>query len=167
LEFALGIVLYLVYRRWPPHFPMAIRLAVLAAAVGALAYATRDNLYEYSSLRFLVYGVPAFFIVWIGLRVRQSSEVPLLKLLGDASYSIYLFHATIGIRLAVHVLTTLHMPSSKPFSAAVVLAIFLVISAAIGVAVHWFVERPVLGRLRRWCERQLFKRGVRVVPSRL
>ena len=145
---------------------MAIRLAVLAVAVGALAYAARDNLYEYSSLRFLVYGVPAFIIVWIGLQVRQSSEVPLLKLLGDASYSIYLFHATIGIRLAIHVLTMLHMPSSNWISATLVLAIFMVISAAIGVAIHWFVEKPVLGRLRRWCERQLFKRHARVVPSR-
>jgi exopolysaccharide production protein ExoZ len=165
LEFGLGIVLYLVHRRWPLHLPTAIRLVVLGAAVGALAYAGRDNLYEYSSSRFLLYGMPAFFIVWIGLQVRQSSDMPLLKLLGDASYSIYLFHATIGIRVAIHVLAMLHMPSSNWFFAAVVLAILMAISAAIGVAIHWFVERPALGRLRRWSERQLFKRAARAVPS--
>jgi len=148
LEFAFGILLYLQYRRWPAPVSIAIRLAVLGTAAGALAFAARNNAYEYSQYRFLVYGIPALFIVWSGLHVSQSREQPLLKLLGDASYSVYLFHGTIGIRLVVNLLTVLPISPTNWFSTAVVLAIFMTISAGIGIAIYWFVERPLLDRLR-------------------
>jgi exopolysaccharide production protein ExoZ len=165
LEFAFGILLYLLHRRWTVHAPIAIRLAVLAAAAGALAYAARNNAYEYSQYRFLLYGVPALFIVWTGLQVSNTRELPLLKLLGDASYSVYLFHATVGIRLAIHLLAVLRIAPTNWFSAAAALAIFMTMSAGIGIAIYWFVERPVLDRLRHWSERQMFKHHALEVRS--
>jgi exopolysaccharide production protein ExoZ len=95
-----------------------------------------------------LYGLPALLIVWTGLYVSKSRELPLLKLLGDASYSVYLFHATIGIRLAVHLLAVLRIAPTNWFSTAAALAIFMTISAGIGIAIYWFVERPLLDRLR-------------------
>jgi exopolysaccharide production protein ExoZ len=148
LEFAYGILLYLLYRGWTVTVPIAIRLAVFCTAAGALAYAARNNAYEYSQYRFLLYGLPALLIVWTGLYVSKSRELPLLKLLGDASYSVYLFHATIGIRLAVHLLAVLRIAPTNWFSTAAALAIFMTISAGIGIAIYWFVERPLLDRLR-------------------
>jgi len=157
LEFAFGIALYVLYRWRPVHLPGWIRLGILVAAVAALAYAARNNAYEYSRIRFLVYGVPAFFIVWVGLQVRQSRELPLLKLLGDASYSIYLFHATIGIRVAFHVLNALRIVPSNWFSVTLALSIYLAISTVIGILIHWILEKPMLSHLRRWSDAQLLK----------
>ena len=158
LEFALGILLYLAFRRWPVRLSMLLRLVLFSVALAALAFASRNNAYEYSSFRFLLYGIPAFIIVWLGLQVRQSNERPLLKLMGDASYSIYLFHATVGMRLAVHVVDMFPMPASRWLAAGVVLAIFMSISVVIGVGVHLIFEKPVLGHLRHWSESLLLRR---------
>jgi exopolysaccharide production protein ExoZ len=148
LEFAFGILLYLLHRRWTAPVPIAIRLVVLCTAAGALAYAARNNAYEYSQYRFLMYGIPALIIVWTGLHVSKSRELPLLKLLGDASYSVYLFHATIGIRLAVHLLAVLRIAPTNWLSAMTALAVFMTMSAGIGIAIYWFAERPLLDRMR-------------------
>jgi succinate dehydrogenase/fumarate reductase cytochrome b subunit len=61
---------------------------------------------------------------------------------------VYLFHGTIGIRLVVNLLTVLPISPTNWFSAAAVLAIFMTVSAGIGVAIYWYVERALLDRLR-------------------
>jgi exopolysaccharide production protein ExoZ len=147
LEFGFGILLYLLHRRWTVPVPIAIRLAILCTAAGALAYAARNDAYQYSQYRFLLYGIPALFIVWTGLHVSKSRELPLLKLLGDASYSVYLFH-TIGLRATVHLLTLLRIAPTNWLSTTVALAIFMTMSAGLGVAIYWLAERPLLDRLR-------------------
>jgi exopolysaccharide production protein ExoZ len=48
-----------------------------------------------SQLRFIYWGLPSFFLVWSALCLEANGKVPRLeipKVLGDASYSIYLSH---------------------------------------------------------------------------
>ena len=148
LEFSLGILLYLISRNTAAR-PIQLRIALLAVAITALAYASRDGAYEYSSWRFLIYGVPAAVIVWTSLQAQQKTEWSLLKLLGDASYSIYLFHSTVGLRLGLRAITALRLQDNDWFSVSIELAIYLVISVAAGVAMHRILERPLLAWMRR------------------
>jgi peptidoglycan/LPS O-acetylase OafA/YrhL len=67
--------------------------------------------------------------------------------LGDASYSVYLFH-TMGIRVTVHLLTLLRIAPTNWFSTTAALTMFMTISAGIGIAIYWFAERPLLDRMR-------------------
>ena len=73
----------------------------------------------------------------------------LLNLLGDASYSIYLTHTFISLRLAESLWVRIPVEGGLQFAGWVVLTVF--ISSVVGVAVHLFFEKPVLRWLRtKW-----------------
>lgn len=80
-------------------------------------------------------------------RRRSGAKVPKLALLlGDASYAIYLTHTLV---LIVALPALLALPLTGPLQFAVVVLGGLCLSAAGGTAVHWLVERPLTGWLRR------------------
>jgi exopolysaccharide production protein ExoZ len=67
------------------------------------------------------------------------------SLLGDASYSLYLCH-TIFYGVAGVGLRIVHLPAPKD---SIAVAIFeIVMATAVGVAVHLYVEKPLLRRFR-------------------
>ena len=80
LEFALGMALA----------KTRITLPLIAVPAG---FAMMPLLYGLTDYRLLSLGIPAAIIVW-GLVSSESRipHVPILKSIGDASYSIYLFH---------------------------------------------------------------------------
>jgi peptidoglycan/LPS O-acetylase OafA/YrhL len=80
-----------------------------------------------------------------------------MKLLGDASYSIYLFHYTVGLPLALHVQAALGLTPTHWMRITLMLVIDIVCSAAVGIAIHWFVEKPLLKWLRGLNERFVLK----------
>ncbi len=93
-EFAFGVLLGAAYQsglagagsrdRWRP--------GVLLIALGATATPFREQL---TDARILHFGLPALLIVAGALLAEQQvarRPIPLLKFLGDASYSIYLVH---------------------------------------------------------------------------
>jgi exopolysaccharide production protein ExoZ len=83
----------------------------------------------------------ALFMESAGLRITWR---PLL-LIGDASYSIYLFH-TIWFEVMRPYLRKFDLPIWKDSTA---ITLFSVATAAmIGIAIHIWVEKPILARLR-------------------
>lgn len=91
--------------------------------------------------RLLYWGLPAVLIVWGGLSLERSGRTPHwsgVKLLGDASYSIYLVHG-----LALSLVFKL-LEGRGPGSAAVALLVAIPFSILVGTACYFAVERPLL-----------------------
>jgi peptidoglycan/LPS O-acetylase OafA/YrhL len=120
---------------------LAAALAMLGA-VAAQGLADANNVYGLvagatSLARVAVMGGPAALIVWAALNFELRKGV--LSDLGDASYALYLVHSHV-VALALLVLPAMPVP----------LFTMLVSLAAIGagVAVHRYVEKPLLAALR-------------------
>jgi len=82
----------------------------------------------------------------VALQSFRTTYLPVLGVLGNASYSIYLFHLTVGFDLSRRLIKLLHV---APTSASEMLLIFLAISTAVGVIIHWVLERPMTAYLNR------------------
>ena len=132
---------------WIARLPRDGRFGLPLIAIGIAAFAVSpQNLFSLdvasdptiAAFRALFWGVPAALIVYGSLSLDRSFEnriwnVPVL--LGDASYSIYLFHFVI----------------INAFTAHWVWEIFF--SIAGGLAIFWVVERRIpefRKDLRRW-----------------
>lgn len=86
----------------------------------------------------------AVLLVAGGLTLERRGSMPKtrLLLLGDASYSIYLFHTT-GILICAAVASKLMMPAPLVAAAAMIGGL------AAGLVAYWLMERPMQGALLR------------------
>lgn len=100
-------------------------------------------------VRSLVYGIGSA-VTLIGLVSREEREGikfhPMLSLVGDASYSIYLIHLPVLSVLAkffskINIKSLLEMQ--------MIFIIMSILTIFVGVMFHLVIERPLLGRLRR------------------
>ena len=85
--------------------------------------------------RFIEYGIPAFFILLGLLAVEQRRPIVrvfLLKLLGDASYSIYLWHLFV-------IAAVFRQFGTTP----VTFALAITGGVAIGITSYWLIEKPL------------------------
>lgn len=144
LEFGFGMLLaYAIHKGARlPHAASAISL-VLGTVLFALtiAFWNSDRL---SVARVIVWGIPAALIVSgaVSLELRGAwPNVPLLRLGGDASYSIYLTHLfVVGI-----VGRLLRIGSAEKFiPSALAIVLALVASWIFGILFHSYVETPSL-----------------------
>ena len=136
LEFLAGVVLAIGYARWGES-RFAPRLGAVAAilAVGFVATVTAAHPSDWP--RVVVFGVPATAVVLTALgfeRVRGFDRLHPLKLLGDASYSLYLVHE-IFLEVAA--------PATSGLPTAARAVLLFVGSIVAGLLVHRFVERPL------------------------
>jgi peptidoglycan/LPS O-acetylase OafA/YrhL len=141
LEFLSGVLIAIAYRHRLPIFSHAIGRA--AIALGLMMFAV--TIWSSPAVgwqRPLFWGVPASLVVLgaLSLKPSNSSWTSLWILLGDSSYSIYLFHvfALPGLSLVLkHVLAG--------YSISVDLAAGILAVAAVGMSVGcWYaVERPL------------------------
>lgn len=97
-------------------------------------------------MRLVTYGVPAL-LLFAGVLRLEHREVGLphvapLKLLGDASYSIYLWHTMI-----LAVVVKVARIAGLPVAATIVVGV--VASLLGGVVAYWMVERPINAMLKR------------------
>jgi exopolysaccharide production protein ExoZ len=157
-EFALGVAAFMLWRqgylqrfRRAVVFAAGLAFAVLLAelhfgyrdANHAPLYASNDPLQ--GLYRVIIWGLPCFplfcFALICDLR-RLPVAVPILLLLGDASYSIYLsqmlvYHPVIKWSAMVGV------------GANAVIPLLVAICALTGVLCYRYIENPMNGRLRR------------------
>jgi exopolysaccharide production protein ExoZ len=154
IEFAFGMAVGYAYCRGAildkGH---AMALIALGAAIIALTGIVKLEP-NTNDLRVVVWGLPALAIIvgatlsrwhWEGL----SSTLAIL--LGDSSYAIYLFHPPV-LKLLDHFLAHRIW---WPMTAA--------LSVMAGIAVHLYVERPLLNFLRqRWTWRARILDGLRL-----
>ncbi len=150
LEFAAGMGLYVVYRRgWvTPRSATAAAIVLIAIVWGLGSEALAPLAADYDAperLRFLFWGIPAVLAVFVflSLRTPDNPVIRFLRMVGDASYTMYLFHTFIigGVTI---VWLKLGLPTGPLFSA-VVFPIVLVGS----LIAYALVERPLLGLSRR------------------
>jgi exopolysaccharide production protein ExoZ len=142
LEFLFGIVVYAVVVRWPA--PMRKRWLVLVSvvAVGLLAIENRDAVRGYAD------GPFAALLVWSTVLWSQGLRAAPLRRLGDASYSIYLFHLA-SFWLPSTLLHRFGVQSASPLVVIGVLLAHVLVAAIVGLAIHRVIEQPLLDFLRR------------------
>lgn len=147
LEFGMGLALGLIWARsspksdWrlPVHPFVVLALMIVAIVAGAWAW----GLVSQSLPSVLFIGLTGTLLVGLAARARCPAGwlTALGQLLGDASYSIYLFHLHIlASLLAIRV--KLQIFGNGPFM------VIAAVTAAIlcGIAIHLYLERP----LTRW-----------------
>jgi exopolysaccharide production protein ExoZ len=167
LEFALGMALAALRVRAPAQPPRAGRAtAGLAVATGAIALIILPLVFPAAD-RLLVAGVPSVFVVGGVLALERRGVAPRsasLKLLGDASYAIYLTHFFVT-QAFVKAAGVLGVHGAAPV-AVLVACCYGAVTVA-GVGAHLLVERP-LNRVARalLIERRPRGAAVPVVPGR-
>lgn len=128
LEFVMGVLLAEAWRRgrrpgaWAA--PCGLALLVLASWLG-----------PDPAWRGIVKGAPAALLLWGALHWESRARIAPLQKLGDASYSIYLFH---GVALALW-----HVSGGGP------VPLVFASCVAAGFLAHAAVERPTLRILAR------------------
>ncbi len=114
----------------------------IMAALALMAFAALIPFDLYDKLwRPILWGAPALLLVAgvVSLEGRKPfPDIGWLKLLGDASYSIYLTHVVV-IQLMSHVLRDSHLTFA---------AVTIPLSIAAGLAVYFAIERPLMAALR-------------------
>ncbi|TFW14084.1 acyltransferase [Brevundimonas intermedia] len=151
LEFLLGVGIASVWRRTPRGTgPWAVGLALAGFGLSlVVGYGGIDDVRALNDpwnglRRVVIWGLPSALLVFGVVRMERTDAAPgrlerAAAFMGDASYSIYLTHV-----LVIRALGRLFESGvvAMPGDAVVVLTVFA--SLAAGVAVHLWVERPML-----------------------
>lgn len=148
LNFFLGMAAYLWTRRAGVRGGWAA--VVLGLAVFTLAYQLQQHHVEYTG-RGLAYAVSFALLIGGAATLELHGawvDVPLLGLLGDASYSVYLLHEH-AENYALRIAARLHL--HEVLAPGLLYLLVLAATAAVGVLAFRVVEKPLLGWLRgRW-----------------
>jgi exopolysaccharide production protein ExoZ len=140
LEFAAGMLLGVAFQRW------SLRGLWLLLPAGLLAVCFSDH-FPFDRAEVLLLASTATVLGALSLdRSFSLPPIPILKLLGDASYSIYLTHL-FALSFGYHLFGRIPLAGWPQFLA--FMAFALVFSSAVGIAVHLVVELPVVRLLRR------------------
>lgn len=142
LEFGAGMAIAILVSslrfRIPPWAGAALALAGAVCLVFA-AYRLP------AAPRTIDFGIPAALIV-LGVvvldPVLDGRRFPPLKLLGDASYTIYLSHGLVLSILVPALAGSAPMPTPG-------IAAGIAVATGVGVLRYWLLERPLLGGMRR------------------
>lgn len=140
-EFALGVGVYLFCSQRSITPKPWVAVALLVVGLVALAVLAVPGI---GIPRLLIFGVPAAVIVWAGVHLgRLARPSRFLGLLGDASYSIYLTHL-FTFAPCFRFLRRLDVSDPTAFNIMLVLVFCTAAATAVGVAVHFAIERPLL-----------------------
>jgi peptidoglycan/LPS O-acetylase OafA/YrhL len=142
MEFLAGVVLALAYRRALPIFSKGVGFLVLVLGLAIFSMTVWGAPPVEGWLRPLKWGIPAVLVVWgaLSTKLHDNVVVSIGKLLGDASYSIYLFQAFALPGLAVALKSVLK-GRSIPVDLAACILLCAAVTASVGC---WYViERPI------------------------
>lgn len=160
LEFALGLGVYILWRRYPQAEPLIASLCV-AFGVTLLAWtlmngfpfsATYQNIFANQSgaARTLFWALPWAWIVigclWLENHYHawfersQSKPYRALLYLGDASYSLYLVHFFV-------VITLVKIPVPIGINMDVMIVVAMAASVGLGIIWYEWIERPLIRSL--------------------
>lgn len=135
---AAQLVLWLADRpvdRWTRILPPILMMMGFALLVASLAI---PNPIEH---RFLVWGVPSFFIVLGAALWPNAPSHSVLVYLGDASYSIYLTHGFMALAYAMAMKQIGFLGRLSPDATIVIATCITIPVTSVG---YLFVERPIV-----------------------
>lgn len=149
LEFLAGMIAARMVAKGRVPAPAAVALLGAAGFVMAGMLEATGRMDGHGDLARLGYGLPSALLIaglaaWESARARTFPAA--LVMLGEASYSLYLFHL-LGIGIAWQVWLRL-----GPDAAAYPIACFTALgggAVVLGLAAHRWVEAPLMARLRR------------------
>jgi exopolysaccharide production protein ExoZ len=141
LEFLMGVWLSLWMQGRVSRLPRPILMGVTLIGFLVLAVPNDDTIRGFAD------GIVAVAIVWTAVLWGDAIDIPLLRRLGDASYSIYLFHMTI-YGASLWVFKSLDLLQPTLFHMLTVIAMQIAFASLLGLGVHRYVEKPVLKWLR-------------------
>jgi exopolysaccharide production protein ExoZ len=140
VEFLFGVGVYFF-----AHRPMPVRGWMLWVLASLCLRAMWDSP---PVPRGFYVGPLAAVLVWAVVLVTRRIEMPRLRAIGDASYSIYLFHiASFGISLRL--CDALHLGQRGLPGLILGITLQMVIATGVGLAIHRFIERPLLRAMHR------------------
>lgn len=146
LEFGLGMLIgRFAYRL---RAVRARSAATLAVGVCAFVFMVSAAFIWPGAERLLIFGLPAAVVVLSAVQTEREGAVlrrPAVKLLGDASFAIYLTHFFVT-QAAVKAVERFGLTQPWQLILAIVCAFAAV--AVVGVGVHLYVERPVSRMVR-------------------
>jgi exopolysaccharide production protein ExoZ len=156
LEFLAGVWLSEIVRR--NKFP-GFKLAVGMLVVGLLGFAISLRNPAPDLWRFVVWGGPSLLVVCGAISIELRHGLPTigpLKLLGDGSYSIYLFHTFIFYA----VFYVAKSPVGQWTAPIPVVAVSVTVAGtSIGIAAFYLFERPLTALLKRLTKRVIVARA--------
>lgn len=141
LEFAAGVI---VGRLWIQDVRLSLALALVLLGGGFLLLAA-VSLVDTDTPRVVHWGIPALLIVAGAVfaeRARPFSPVASFTFLGEASYSMYLWHVLVAVVVTAVILRLGVSPALQP-------ALVLSLSLAISAMLYLVVEKPLIGWLHR------------------
>ena len=146
LEFLAGVWLSEIVRQGK-FVSFSVAVAMLIAGLIGFAISLREPAPQL--WRFVVWGVPSLLVVCgaISMELRRGMPtIKILKLLGDGSYSIYLFHSFVFYAVFYAVQSPLtQWPAPVPVAAVSV----TIAGTILGIAAFYLLERPLTALLRR------------------
>jgi peptidoglycan/LPS O-acetylase OafA/YrhL len=156
LEFCYGLATFYVFQWCSARRDELVRLSGFKAALlvvfvaGLVAIVVGEQYYRDVLPRYLIAGIPSFFLVTSALLLERlfglSTRNRLIFLLGEASYIIYLVHPYI-IFTVLRVVARGAAAWSAPALAVLIVALLALVSA-IAIAIHVWFEKPVMAFLR-------------------
>ena len=145
LEFLLGVLAAVIHRR---RLACLVGLAMgVAACVAAWPALTGLHPYGAGVDRTMSWGAVAFVLILAltaAERRRPWRRMRWLGAMGDASYALYLTHS-----LAFAVVQRLAGPVDGPASLPLRMLLMLAVATLVSLAVHRWVEKPIVTRLQR------------------
>lgn len=141
LHFIAGVLLYYIIeamRQRPTWIPprWAVCLAFLTGFIGL------GVLPNGAGALWLVF--PSSLIVASAIFMFDGIKMPVLRVLGDASYSIYLFHI-LALTLAHQAISWFGLSAVNKWEVLANFFVYLIVCATAGVAAHIALEKPIAG----------------------
>jgi peptidoglycan/LPS O-acetylase OafA/YrhL len=167
LEFVSGSLLYYYWKHFGDIKSALVKgmgLLLGAASFVFLLYA--DYLYDPNLTRFLLFGIPAFFIANAFLILeekvnRQNKVHSTAILLGDASYAMYLVHPFVIYAFIRLVFSRLKVESLE-FELAQLIVTMIVV-CVVAVLIHKWFEKPVLKALKSVLDKRFDAKKIKEV----
>jgi exopolysaccharide production protein ExoZ len=141
LEFLFGMLLAKVVIKYGVALNIKLSL-LLSVSIGLFMYAflsSNNSLFISVSAALLV-----FWVIVINLKTKPFNA-PVLKLMGDASYSLYLSHIFV---IAVVSAVCKKLPFEHAVNGFVFIILSLFLSIIIGVFSYKFIEKPIIRLLK-------------------
>jgi exopolysaccharide production protein ExoZ len=142
IEFVFGLVVFELYVR-RPNMPVNRKLLVVFGVLGFVLL----NSGSMVNNKFIM-GAAASIIVWVFIYAFAGRKFRVLQVLGDASYSIYLFHAAVFVEVR-DVMKGVALSANEYVNAVLIIVGQVLIAAAAGIVIYYIMERPLLRILRQ------------------